>query len=120
MDRPPSERFNPEIDECGFYAERIVFTTGREGRTRIFTGAKVREQIDQMTYTDNGEDWMYTSITQNPATRVITGATTTSPTKDAHHTATWAPITAEEKDAFQKARAAQWEKLWETLASVGA
>ncbi|WP_331752759.1 hypothetical protein OG440_38385 (plasmid) [Streptomyces sp. NBC_00637] len=120
MNRPPSERFSPEIDDYGFYAEHIAFVNGRDGTTRIYTGVKVREQIDQMTYTDGGEDWMYTSITQDPATRVITGTTTTSPSTDAHHTATWVPITAEQKDAFQKARAAEWQRLWETLASVGA
>jgi hypothetical protein len=119
MDRPPSKRFNPEINDYGFYAEHIAFANGRDGTTRIYTGTKVREQIDQMTYTDDGEDWMYTSVTQDSATRVITGTTTTSPSTDAHHTATWAPITAEEKEAFQRARAAEWQKLWETLASVG-
>ncbi|TQE33176.1 hypothetical protein [Streptomyces ipomoeae] len=120
MSKSPSQQFQPDIDDDGFYAERIVFTGGREGETRIYTGAAVRERIDAMTYTDFGEDWVYKTVSQDPETRVITGVTTTSPAVDAHHTATWTPITPEEKDAFQRARAAERQRMWQVVASVGA
>ncbi|TLS44919.1 hypothetical protein FE633_17385 [Streptomyces montanus] len=80
----------------------------------------MRDRIDQMTYTDYGEDWVYTSVTQDPDTGVITGITTTSSAKDAHHTALWAPITTAQRDAYQRAEEKKWREFWKVVASVGA
>ncbi|NUQ96214.1 MAG: hypothetical protein HOY79_06490 [Streptomyces sp.] len=120
MNRRPSEHFNLTIEDDGHYAERLVFTNGREGRTRVYLGRAVRDRIDHMTYTDYGEDWVYTSVAKDPDTRVITGVTTTSPVKDAHHTATWAPIATAERDAFLQAHEEKWREFWRVVASVGA
>ncbi|MFJ2217936.1 hypothetical protein ACIQVO_36000 [Streptomyces sp. NPDC101062] len=120
MDKRPSEHFKPTINDYGHYAERTVFTGGREGEARVFIGTEVRDRIDAMTYTDYGEDWTYTTVSQDPETHVITGSTTTSPDQANHHTATWTPITDEQAHAFHQARAEEWKELWRIVASVGA
>ncbi|MEV8335577.1 hypothetical protein [Streptomyces niveus] len=119
MDNRPTEYFQPIISDYGYYAERMVFPDGREGDMRVFTGTAVRDRIDQMTYTDSGEEWVYKDVTQDPHSRIITGVTTTSPDKANHHTATWAPITVGQRDSFEEARAAEWQEFWQAVAAVG-
>lgn len=109
----------PAIADGELYAEQITFPNGREGRTRAFLGRAVRERLAAMTYTDTGEEPTYGTVTQDPATGVITGISTTAPSVGAHHTATWTPITAEELDALRRDDAARWQRVWAAAASAG-
>jgi len=114
-----TERPFPDIDDHSPYAESIVFTDGRKAKTRVYMGRAVRERIEGMTYTDNGEERTYGSVTQDPATSVIIGKTTTAPDVKAHHAATWTPITAEEAEEIKRAVAAREKAMWDVVDSIG-